>query len=101
MPPASNRAHGVTPGLRADYSKRTASEQAAFVLPYLRPGMDLVDLGCGPGTITLGLAQAVAPGRNEAAISLSASDCPRSYEPQGSQTPSKACPLTRREPRRR
>jgi ubiquinone/menaquinone biosynthesis C-methylase UbiE len=57
------RAHGVTPGLRQDYEKRTADQQAAFVLPYLHPGMRLLDVGCGPGTITLGLAQAVAPGR--------------------------------------
>jgi ubiquinone/menaquinone biosynthesis C-methylase UbiE len=56
------RAHGVTPGLRRDYVERTAERQAAFALPYLSPGMDLLDVGCGPGTITLGLAQAVAPG---------------------------------------
>jgi 2-polyprenyl-3-methyl-5-hydroxy-6-metoxy-1,4-benzoquinol methylase len=57
-----DRAHGVTPGLRQDYATRTASRQAAFALPYLRSGMNLLDVGCGPGTITLGLAQAVAPG---------------------------------------
>ena len=53
---------GVTPGLNRDYEDRTADRQAAFVLPYLRPGMNLLDVGCGPGTITVGLAQAVAPG---------------------------------------
>ena len=56
------RAHGVTPGLSQDYRFRTAEQQAAFVLPYLKPGMNLLDVGCGPGTITLGLAHAVAPG---------------------------------------
>ena len=56
------RAHGVTPGLSRDYGSRTADRQAAFVLPYLRPGINLLDLGCGPGTITLGLARAIAPG---------------------------------------
>lgn len=59
----NTRAHGVTPGLSQDYVTRRAGQQAAFVLPYLRPGMDLLDIGCGPGTITLGLAQVVAPGR--------------------------------------
>ena len=35
---------------------------AAFFLPFLRPGMRLLDVGCGPGSITSGLAQRVAPG---------------------------------------
>jgi SAM-dependent methyltransferase len=43
-------------------ARRTAAAQAAFFLPYLRPGMRVLDVGCGPGTITLGLAEAVAPG---------------------------------------
>jgi SAM-dependent methyltransferase len=62
MASQGERAHGVTPGLSQDYATRTADQQAAFVLPYLRPGMNLLDVGCGPGTITLGLARAVAPG---------------------------------------
>ncbi len=41
---------------------RSASHQAAFYLPYLHAGISLLDCGCGPGTITLGLAEAVAPG---------------------------------------
>ncbi len=58
-----DRPRGVTPGLRSDYASRTAGHQAAFLLPYLSPGMDLLDVGCGPGTITIGLARAVAPGQ--------------------------------------
>lgn len=53
----------MTPGLSQDYATRRAGRQAAFVLPYLSPGMDLLDIGCGPGTITMGLARAVAPGQ--------------------------------------
>jgi ubiquinone/menaquinone biosynthesis C-methylase UbiE len=63
MESQGGHAHGVTPGLSQDYVNRTAGQQAAFMLPYLRPGMDLLDVGCGPGTITLGLAQEVAPGQ--------------------------------------
>ncbi len=62
MAAQQERAHGVTPVLNRDYRARTAAQQAAFVLTYLRPGMHLLDVGCGPGTITLGLARAAAPG---------------------------------------
>ena len=41
---------------------RTAAAQADFLLPHLRPGMRLLDVGCGPGSITLDLAEVVAPG---------------------------------------
>ena len=40
----------------------TAETSAAYLLPYLRPGLRLIDLGCGPGTISVGLAKAVDPG---------------------------------------
>jgi SAM-dependent methyltransferase len=43
--------------------RRHAARDAAFLLPHLKPGMSLLDCGCGPGTISLGLAEAVAPGR--------------------------------------
>jgi ubiquinone/menaquinone biosynthesis C-methylase UbiE len=42
---------------------RTAAIHAAFFLPYLRSGMNILDCACGPGTISVGLAQAVAPGK--------------------------------------
>src|SRR5215472_279563 len=41
---------------------RTATAHAGFALDHLRPGMRLLDCGCGPGSITAGLADAVAPG---------------------------------------
>jgi ubiquinone/menaquinone biosynthesis C-methylase UbiE len=41
---------------------RKADVWAGFFLPYLRPGMRLLDCGCGVGSITVGLAAAVAPG---------------------------------------
>jgi ubiquinone/menaquinone biosynthesis C-methylase UbiE len=43
-------------------SLRTAERHAAFFLPYLQPGMTVLDCGCGPGTITAGFANVVAPG---------------------------------------
>jgi SAM-dependent methyltransferase len=47
---------------RPAHGRRTAERQAAFFLPLLTPGMALLDIGCGPGSITAGLARAVAPG---------------------------------------
>ena len=35
---------------------------ARFLLPHLRAGMRLLDCGCGPGSITVGLAEAIASG---------------------------------------
>src|SRR5438552_704358 len=43
------------------HARRTAAHNAAFFLPHLNPGMKLLDAGCGPGSITIGLAEAVAP----------------------------------------
>jgi ubiquinone/menaquinone biosynthesis C-methylase UbiE len=42
---------------------RTAENSAAYLLGSLQSGQDLLDVGCGPGTITLDLAARVAPGR--------------------------------------
>ena len=42
--------------------RRTATTNAAHLLPYLKPGQRILDVGCGPGNISVGLAQAVKPG---------------------------------------
>lgn len=55
--------HGHAESVLRAYRWRTAGNCAAYLLPVLRPGMDLLDVGCGPGTITVDLALAVAPGR--------------------------------------
>lgn len=41
---------------------RTAVNSAGYLLGHLRPGLSLLDVGCGPGTITLDLAERVSPG---------------------------------------
>jgi ubiquinone/menaquinone biosynthesis C-methylase UbiE len=61
--PAPEAYSGDAPALDAALAAtRTVAREAAFLLPHLRPGMRLLDVGCGPGSITLGLAAAVAPG---------------------------------------
>lgn len=44
-------------------ASRSAKTHAAFFVRELEPSMSLLDVGCGPGSITLGLAEAVHPGR--------------------------------------
>lgn len=41
---------------------RSAQRWASYLLPHLRPGMTLLDCGCGPGSITIDLAGAISPG---------------------------------------
>jgi len=41
---------------------RTAENSAAYLLPHLKPGMRVLDVGSGPGTITIDLATRVFPG---------------------------------------
>ena len=55
--------HGHHESVLRSHTWRTADNSAAYLLPALRPGMSLLDVGCGPGTISADLAQIVAPGR--------------------------------------
>lgn len=52
---------GYGPAATAIMAMRTAQSHAGFFLPYLKAGMRLLDCGCGPGTITAGFAELVAP----------------------------------------
>ena len=40
----------------------SAANNAAYLLPLLRPGLRLLDFGCGSGDISTGLAKTIAPG---------------------------------------
>lgn len=53
--------HGYAASVTDSHAARTAADSAAYLLAHLRPGMTLVDVGCGPGSITLDLAEAVGP----------------------------------------
>jgi len=55
-------APGYEPGITDLFRFRSAERFARHLLPHLRPGMRVLDCGCGPGTITVGLASRVAPG---------------------------------------
>ena len=55
--------HGHSPAVLSAHSRRGAADSAAYLLPHLSAGMDLLDVGCGPASITADLAELVAPGR--------------------------------------
>ena len=53
---------GYSPEFLQMLDRRNAETHASHLLPHLRSGMRVLDFGCGPGTITVGLASAVHPG---------------------------------------
>lgn len=44
------------------FKQRTFAQQGAFLKPYLTTGLTVLDCGCGPGSMTLDMAELVAPG---------------------------------------
>jgi ubiquinone/menaquinone biosynthesis C-methylase UbiE len=46
--------------------RRSLESHGAFYLPHLRPGLRVLDCGCGPGSITAGIARRVHPGHLDA-----------------------------------
>jgi SAM-dependent methyltransferase len=55
--------HGHHESVLRGHRVRTAENSAGYLLPHLRPGLSVLDVGCGPGTITVDLAARVAPGQ--------------------------------------
>jgi ubiquinone/menaquinone biosynthesis C-methylase UbiE len=63
MPSDSARyTHGHHESVLRSHTWRTAANSCGYLLGHLAPGMSLLDVGCGPGTITADLARLVAPG---------------------------------------
>ncbi|MDX2375782.1 methyltransferase domain-containing protein [Microbacterium sp. LRZ72] len=64
MEQASGRyTHGHHESVLRSHRWRTAENSAAYLLPSLDAGTSVLDIGCGPGTITADLARIVAPAR--------------------------------------
>ena len=55
--------HGHSAAVLSAHSRRGAADSAAYLLAHLNAGMDLLDVGCGPASITADLAERVTPGR--------------------------------------
>ena len=55
--------HGHHDSVLRSHSWRTVENSAAYLMPHLRAGLSLLDVGCGPGTITVDFSRRLAPGR--------------------------------------
>ena len=55
--------HGHHDSVLRSHRWRTADNSCGYLLAHLAAGLDLLDVGCGPATITVDLARRVAPGR--------------------------------------
>lgn len=55
--------HGHHESVLRSHRWRTAENSAAHLLPHVSSGSSVLDVGCGPGTITADLATLVTPGR--------------------------------------
>lgn len=65
MPKAQETAvytHGHHESVLRSHTWRTAENSAAYLLGSLKPHMRILDIGCGPGTITADLAERVPDG---------------------------------------
>lgn len=54
---------GYDPPALAFVSRRTLESHGAFFIPHLRHGMQVLDVGCGPGSMTVGIAARIGAGR--------------------------------------
>ena len=54
--------HGHHESVLRSHKWRTAENSAAYLLPHLSPDAKVLDVGCGPGTITVDLADRVPQG---------------------------------------
>jgi SAM-dependent methyltransferase len=62
MERAETYTHGHDDSVLRSHRWRTVENSAAYLRPHLVPGASVLDVGCGPGTITVDLGRLVAPG---------------------------------------
>ena len=70
--PGDTYIHGHSDSVLRSHRWRTADNSAAYLLPHLADGQRLLDVGCGPGTLTVDLAGRVGPTGAVVGVDLSA-----------------------------
>jgi ubiquinone/menaquinone biosynthesis C-methylase UbiE len=71
--PSPAYVHGHHESVLRSHAWRTADNSAAYLLGDLEPGFSVLDVGCGPGTITIDFARRVSPG---VVVGIDASESP-------------------------
>ena len=61
-PPDDRYSHGHHESVLRSHRWRTVANSAAYLLPHLTPGSTVLDVGCGPGTLTADLARRLGTG---------------------------------------
>ncbi len=73
--------HGHHEAVLRSHRWRTVENSASYLRPHLGPGTSILDVGCGPGTITIDFATLVAPapvvGIDVASAAIEAADAER------------------------
>jgi len=54
--------HGHHTSVVTDHARRGAADSAGFLIPHIKPTFKIIDVGCGPGSITADLAELVPQG---------------------------------------
>ena len=55
--------HGHHKSVVDDHARRTAKDSAAYLIPHIKPTDKILDIGCGPGTITADFASLASEGK--------------------------------------
>lgn len=63
MPHSEQYTHGHHESVLRSHMARTVENSVAYLESALKPGLSLLDVGCGPGTITVDFGARLAPGR--------------------------------------
>jgi SAM-dependent methyltransferase len=70
-PPDDTYIHGHSDSVLRSHRWRTAGNSAGYLLPHLVDGQRLLDVGCGPGTLSVDLARHVGPSGDVMGVDLS------------------------------
>lgn len=71
----------------ASHLSRNAHNSAAHLLPHLKPGMSILDIGCGPGTISTSFGGIVGPSGRVVGVDPSESVIETAIETAGGSYP--------------